>query len=117
MRSRKVEKAVLRKVQHDPMSFSQTLLVLQMIMMTYKLDVVRVSSFLPIKKGCPRTLVQGTQKKIPGTLLLESMQNQRLKPGGDSGTNVTEIFSTGNYIDKILIENFGEQISTIMLHF
>ena len=28
------------------------------------------------------------------------MQNQQLKPGGDSGANVTEIFNTTDYIDK-----------------
>ena len=43
---------------------------------------------------------QGTQKRNTWDLTFTVNAKPTLKPGGDSGTNVTEIFSTGNYIDK-----------------
>ena len=52
------------------------------------------------RKGVQGTSGQGTQKRNTWDLTFRVNAKPSLKPGGDSGTNVTEIFNTTDYINK-----------------
>ena len=52
------------------------------------------------RKGVIGTSGQGTQKRNTWDLTFRVNAKPELKPGGDSGANVTEIFNTTDYIDK-----------------
>ena len=52
------------------------------------------------RKGVQGTSGQGTQKRNTWDLTFRVNAKPALKPGGDSGANVTEIFNTTDYIDK-----------------
>ena len=52
------------------------------------------------RKGVQGTSGQGTQKRNTWDLTFRVNAKPTLKPGGDSGANVTEIFNTTDYIDK-----------------
>ena len=57
--------------------------------------------FVPTnKRTVTATGRQGTEKRSTWDLTFRVNAKPTLKPGGDSGSNVTEIFSTSNYIDK-----------------
>ena len=86
---------------------SQTLSGPQTIMMICKLDVVRYLCSFSGKEDVIGTSGQGTQEKYQD-LTFRVNAKPELKPGGDSGANVTEVFNTTDYINR-QIENFGEQ--------
>ena len=58
--------------------------------------------FVPTNKrtGVQGTSGQGTQKRNTWDLTFRVNAKPGLKPGGDSGTNVSEIFNTTSYINK-----------------